>query len=112
MCSLPKSNALRLALARQSIAISCPHRLPIKSPYVRAGELLTPMMWGNLTRQINGRPPDVVGPRVLSFVPGGVSKTDETVEPPLTPLFRKMLVAAHDAVIRKRFPERHSEATP
>jgi hypothetical protein len=39
--------------------------------------------------------------------PGGVSKTDETVERHWAPLLDELLVAANDAVLRRRL-----EATP
>ena len=38
--------------------------------------------------------------------PEGASWTDETVERHWAKLLDELLVAAHDAVIRKRFPER------
>jgi len=38
--------------------------------------------------------------------PGGITKTDETVESDWAPLLNEMLASAHDAVIRRRFPER------
>ena len=43
---------------------------------------------------------------VTVTTPGGSSKTDETVERDWAPLLNEMLASAHDAVIRKRFPER------
>ena len=44
--------------------------------------------------------------------PGNVSRTSETVERHWAPLLDEMLLAAHDAVIRKRFPERRTQAMP
>jgi hypothetical protein len=38
--------------------------------------------------------------------PGGVTKTDETVEKDWSPLLNEMLAAAHDDAICRRFPER------
>jgi hypothetical protein len=45
--------------------------------------------------------------------PGGITETSTTVDDDWSRLFNAMLASAHDAVIRKRFPERHrqSEAT-
>jgi len=38
--------------------------------------------------------------------PGGYARTSETVERDWAPLLNEMLANAHDAAIRKRFPER------
>jgi hypothetical protein len=37
--------------------------------------------------------------------PGGFTRSDETVEKDWAPLLNEMLAAAHEAVIRRRFPE-------
>jgi hypothetical protein len=42
--------------------------------------------------------------------PNGLNKSDETVERDWAPLLNELLASAHDAALRRRFPERHSEA--
>jgi hypothetical protein len=50
---------------------------------------------------------------VTVTAPGGISKTDETVERHWAPLLDEMLVAAHDAVLRNRSLKRgHTQAIP
>jgi hypothetical protein len=43
---------------------------------------------------------------VTITAPGGITRSDETVEKDWAPLFNEMLAAAHEAAIRQRFPER------
>ena len=40
--------------------------------------------------------------------PGGITKTNETVEKDWAPLLNEMLAAAHEATIKRRFPGRES----